>query len=113
MNPIFGKLISKERKAKGLSQRELASRIGVSGPYLNDIEHGRRNPPSEEIVTQMAKALGIPEDHLCALAGSMPADIQKAAETQDPEKFQKEFGVFRRAMGLGSRGEHPKRTKKD
>jgi transcriptional regulator with XRE-family HTH domain len=103
MVPTFGELISSARKKKRLSQRELAAQIGISGPYLNDIEHGRRNPPSGELAAKMATALGIPEDHLCAAAGSMPADVQRAAMVQDPEKFQKEFAAFRRAMGISSR----------
>lgn len=110
MAPNFGQLISSARKKKGLSQRELAAQIGISGPYLNDIEHGRRNPPSGELVGKMAVALGIPEDHLCAVAGSMPIDVQKAAMDQNPEKFQQEFAAFRRAMGISSRRVPTKRS---
>jgi transcriptional regulator with XRE-family HTH domain len=113
MAPNFGQLISTARKKKGLSQRELAVQVGISGPYLNDIEHGRRNPPSGELVVKMAIALDIPEDHLCAVAGSMPADVQKAAIAQNPERFQQEFAAFRRAMGISSRPAPTKRPKKD
>ncbi len=47
----FGLAIAKARKAKGLSQKELAALVvkdeeggAISPQYLNDIEHDRRSP---------------------------------------------------------------------
>ena len=52
----FGTLISEARRAKGLSQKDLAAKVkkedgqAISAQYLNDIEHDRRNPPSELLI---------------------------------------------------------------
>lgn len=40
----FTERLVRYREMKGLSQRALAQRIGISSAYLNDIEHGRRGP---------------------------------------------------------------------
>ena len=43
--------------------RELAKRIGISSPFLSDIELGRRFP-SEEILEKLARALNVPLEDL-------------------------------------------------
>jgi transcriptional regulator with XRE-family HTH domain len=36
------------RRAVGMSQRELAGRLGYTAPWLNNIEHGKRSLPWRE-----------------------------------------------------------------
>lgn len=54
------------RKESGLSQSELAERIGTSPGYLHDIENGRRKPSAKlarhiEAVTGVPRAILLPE----------------------------------------------------
>jgi transcriptional regulator with XRE-family HTH domain len=99
----FGTLISEARRAKGLSQKELASKVkkengqSISAQYLNDIEHDRRNPPSEFLIGQIADLLTLSKDVLCIAAGTIPNDLQKMARTQ-PDKVEQAFKAFRRAV---------------
>jgi transcriptional regulator with XRE-family HTH domain len=99
----FGTIISDARKAIGMSQRELATKIkkedgsAISPQYLNDVEHDRRNPPSEHIIAQMAGLLDISKDLLCAAAGTLPDDLRKLAAT-NPDKFEKAFLAFRKSV---------------
>ncbi|MGA3317881.1 MAG: helix-turn-helix transcriptional regulator [Candidatus Korobacteraceae bacterium] len=99
----FGTLISEARRAKGLSQKELASKVKkengqpISAQYLNDIEHDRRNPPSEFLIGQIADLLTVSKDVLCIAAGTIPNDLQKMARTQ-PDKVEQAFKAFRRAV---------------
>ena len=99
----FGTLISEARRAKGLSQKELASKVKkengqpISAQYLNDIEHDRRNPPSEFLIGQIADLLTLSKDVLCIAAGTIPNDLQKMARTQ-PDKVEQAFKAFRRAV---------------
>ena len=37
-------LISQKRQEKGISQNQLAKLVGISQPYMNQIETGVRNP---------------------------------------------------------------------
>jgi len=79
----FGQAISKARKDKGWSQKDLAAQIrreedgeSISPQYLNDIEHDRRNPSSDHMVQQFAAVLEIDADWLYFLAGRFPEDIR-------------------------------------
>lgn len=40
----YRKLIREKRKAAGMSQSQLAKLLGISQPYMNQIETGSRNP---------------------------------------------------------------------
>ena len=44
----FGDFLHQKRIAKGDSYRDLAAVLGVSAPYISDIEKDRRNAPSME-----------------------------------------------------------------
>lgn len=55
---ILGKRIQKLRKNAGLTQEELAEKVGVSRAYIGYIEQGR-NTPSLEIVDKIAKVLKV------------------------------------------------------
>ena len=86
-----------------MSQKELAGRLKkedgqpISPQYLNDIEHDRRNPPSEFLIAQIAHVLSLDKDVLCLAAGTIPQDLKKMA-TADPEKVEEAFRAFRRAV---------------
>lgn len=51
----FGERLRQLRKARGLSQKEMAVALGVSAGYLSALEHGRRGAPSWALVQ---KAIG-------------------------------------------------------
>jgi transcriptional regulator with XRE-family HTH domain len=99
----FGTILSEARKAKGMSQKELAGQLKkedglpISPQYLNDIEHGRRNPPSEFLIGQIAKLLECDKDTLCLAAGTIPSDLIKMAVTE-PDKVEKAIKLFRRTV---------------
>jgi transcriptional regulator with XRE-family HTH domain len=99
----FGTLISEARRTKGLSQKDLASKIkkedgqAISAQYLNDIEHDRRNPPSEFLIAQIADLVEVSKDVLCIAAGTIPDDLQRMARSQ-PAKVEQAFKAFRRAV---------------
>jgi transcriptional regulator with XRE-family HTH domain len=98
----FGKIISTARKKLGLSQKELASRIKkedgtpISAQYLNDIEHDRRNPPSESMIVQLAKELKLDKDFLCIAAGTIPRDIQQGLINAGQQRAVEVVKAFRR-----------------
>ncbi len=54
----FGHRVRELRKARGLSQEELAFKVGVHRTYLGGIERGERNPSLKNI-DLIAKALEI------------------------------------------------------
>ena len=101
----FGQTIAKTRKARGVSQRELALQIvkedgmPISPQYLNDIERDRRNPPGDHLLKQFAKSLDLDDDYLYFLAGKFPADMRSAP--RNPKQVAEAFKAFRRTMRRG------------
>ena len=53
----FGRTIQERRRAKGLGQRALAERVGVSFTYISKIENGTRRLDVIEFV-RIAEAIG-------------------------------------------------------
>jgi XRE family transcriptional regulator, regulator of sulfur utilization len=54
----LGKNIKKARKKAGITQNELAEKVGVHASYISRIERGVVNP-SYEVVESIAKALKV------------------------------------------------------
>ena len=59
----FGEYVRKLRKAKGISQEELAELAGLHRNYIGGIERGERNVALLNIV-RLAKALGVSPSEL-------------------------------------------------
>jgi transcriptional regulator with XRE-family HTH domain len=98
----FGAQIAEARKALEMSQKDLAAKIfkedgePISPQYLNDIEHDRRNPPSEDMIYQFAKQLKLDAEILFYLAGKLPGDMQNPSV--GPEKIVAAYQAFRKAL---------------
>ncbi len=60
---VLGKKIQKLRKQKGMSQEELAEKLGFSRVYMGYIEQGRESP-SLKLVIKLAKKLGVKVEDL-------------------------------------------------
>lgn len=55
---LFGNKIHELRKARGLTLDQLASELGLSKGYLSGIETSKKRPPSDKIISKMARILG-------------------------------------------------------
>ena len=64
----LGDYLREQRTEARLSLRQLAEQVGVSNPYLSQIERGLRRP-SAEVLQQLAKALRISAEQLYVRAG--------------------------------------------
>lgn len=95
----FGKAVSEARKKIGLSQKQLAEKViredgePISPQYLNDIEHDRRSPSSDHMVSQFADVLGLKADYLHYLNGRFPEPERKGKLS--PQQFEKAIVAFR------------------
>jgi transcriptional regulator with XRE-family HTH domain len=59
----FGRVLRKERRARNLSQRELADEAGLSFKHVGEIERGRRFPRLGTIA-DLERALGLSPEEL-------------------------------------------------
>lgn len=80
----FGRLIQRLRRERGLTQRQLATVLGLDFTYLSKVENNRGEPPGEETVRKLAEVLEADAEELLALAGKVPADL-KARALKDVE----------------------------
>ena len=51
----FGSYVRRLRIKRNIGQRELARAIGVSAPYLNDIEKSKRAAPRVDVINALAQ----------------------------------------------------------
>ena len=73
----IGKRIRDLREERGLTQREVARRAGLTPSGVGFIEHGQTRNPSAETVVAIARALGVPVKDLL----EEPVPLGEASET--------------------------------
>ena len=83
-NPTFGTKLRQLREEKNISLRELAKRMGVSAPFLSDIELGRRLPASDKLEL-LAKELGVHIEELSNLDFRNESETIKNLMFADPQ----------------------------
>src|SRR5262245_28183782 len=69
----LGDYLREQRTESRLSLRQLADQVGVSNPYLSQIERGLRRP-SAEVLQQLAQALRVSAEQLYVRAGIVSPD---------------------------------------
>ena len=65
----LGEYLISARTERGVSQRELAEKCGISSAEISRVESGKRQKPSPTILKAVADALVISYPTLMALAG--------------------------------------------
>jgi transcriptional regulator with XRE-family HTH domain len=79
----LGDIIRRQRELGELSMRQFAELVGISNPYLSQIERGLREP-SERVVDAIAQALHVSADTLYEQAGmSLDADQDQGSAVVD------------------------------
>ena len=74
----LGEIIRRQRELTELSMRQFAGMVGISNPYMSQIERGLR-APSEKVLAEIARNLDVSADALYEEAG-MP-DTAPEGET--------------------------------
>lgn len=85
----FGDRVRQLRKAKSLSLRKLAPKVGVGFSYLCRVETGTMtygDYPSDALIHRLADVLEGDEEELLLLAERIPKPIQKRV-LQRPDAF--------------------------
>ncbi|MFD7886286.1 helix-turn-helix domain-containing protein [Streptomyces bauhiniae] len=78
MSANLGERLRDTRKRRGLSQRELSERSGVSLSLIRKLEQGERNDTRLETARQLAHALKVPTTRLITEHTEAPADADTA-----------------------------------
>ena len=75
----FGQRLRELRIARGITQRELAAKTGISFAYVSKLEKGAMPPPRENIILALSSVLGVNHadmDDLFGLAKKLPPDLR-------------------------------------
>ncbi len=83
------KRISQKRKLQGLTQSQLAERVGITQAFLAEIEKGRKRP-SLEVLEKLCGALGCSADYLLGLP---PGRQYNALREDEPETALPKRGI--------------------
>ena len=87
----FGERLRELRRAKGLTLRDLAGKVGVGFTYLSRAENERLqygDYPSDALIGKLAKALDADTDELLFLAKRIPARMKRRI-LERPDAFRK------------------------
>lgn len=87
----FGEKVRHLRKAKGLTQRDLADRVKVNFTYISKIENGKLDfgeYPSDDLIRKLARVLGADADEMFLLAEKIPEPIKRRV-IQRPAAFRR------------------------
>nr|WP_296064492.1 helix-turn-helix transcriptional regulator [uncultured Actinoplanes sp.] len=121
--PTLGEIIRQQRELAELPMRQLAAMVGISGPYLSQIERGLR-APSEQVLGAIAKSLRTSSEALQTQAEALappaaPSEVVAAIE-RDPDLTSRqrqalievytaltETTVARRRRGRGRDAQEP------
>lgn len=84
----LGSILRERRESKGLTQDAVAAQVGISKPYLSNLETGRaKNPPADAKLIALETALGFESGQLIRLAhlARTPLDVRKEHEWLEAE----------------------------
>lgn len=86
MSDMFGQYLTRRREAAGLTQAELAGRVGMTTTYIGYLERGsdpagagQEMQPMIEVVDAIAEALDVPVAEVRCAAGYDPPDDPAAS----------------------------------
>lgn len=89
----LGQFIRELREARGMSLRDLASRIKVSAPFMSDVERDRRDP-SDQRIAEIARELEVSPEYLKQFDTRSPVrEIRRAIDSNPGYNF-----AFRRVV---------------
>ncbi len=83
ISALAGSRVRERRQSLGMRQAELARAAGISGSYLNLIEHNRRRVGGE-VLDRLARALGVEPRAIAEGAGAARVDDLRAAAADAP-----------------------------
>lgn len=92
-NCSLAEYLKVSREQLGLKQKDVASSVEISIPYMFDLEHGNRFP-SDKVLDNLISVLKLDKDWAYYLAGKYPSDLRNNIEI---DAIKKAFRVMRKA----------------
>lgn len=96
---MFGQELKAARQAARKKLREVAEVSELTISVISDIEHGRRNPPPQDVVKKIELFLGVTNEKLCKSA-SQESKIKAGAREIFGKRPALNYALLRAAEGL-------------
>ncbi len=90
----FGQKLREMRRARGVTQREMAAALGVSAAYLSALEHGRRGRPNWGTVQKVIGYFNVIWDEA--------EEMERLAGVSDPRVLVDTSGLSPAATALAN-----------
>ena len=89
-----GQRIRRERLDRGMTQRDLAKKVGVGAPHISKIEAGRESP-SDKLLREIADVLRCDFEELLLAARRLPPDLldEFASDPKRSLRFLRQWRV--------------------
>jgi transcriptional regulator with XRE-family HTH domain len=114
----FGARVRSQRRAKKLTQRQVAERIPMSPGNLSRLENGEHGPPPDEVITKLADILDMDVGELFKLAGrdvggasfegQVLSELQRLRRDVAATRHDMQAGFERLGAALAALGKQPK-----
>jgi transcriptional regulator with XRE-family HTH domain len=72
----LGSLVKRTRTQEGITQQELADRLGCSVAFVRKMEYDEAVPGAEPMIQRLAYFLECNTDTVYALSGKIPPDVR-------------------------------------
>ena len=95
----FGKLLKTKREEKGLTLRELATKIGISHVYIYQVECGNFAPISAKRIRLAAKALDCDVFELLVSADKLGSDVADSVQKMNQADARKTWEKLEQTRG--------------
>lgn len=96
----WGTYLRDHRERKGLAQKELAGKLGVSPQHLCDLEFGRRRP-TDAIVNHAILLLDLDAYEACWIAGRLPGEVEELLLEAGPQEWRRLMEGYGRLVAPG------------
>lgn len=67
MNQNFGEFLQTKRDAQNITLRQMAEKLGVSAPFLSDVEKGRRNSLDMDKLSLLKQILALSDEEYATM----------------------------------------------
>ncbi|OLP60413.1 transcriptional regulator [Xaviernesmea oryzae] len=101
----FGEAMKRLRRERGVTQKQMAAAIGVSGAYLSALERGQRGAPSFDLIQKISGYLHVIWDEQDALFDV--ASISHPKATLDTSGLPGEYTAFANRLAQAIRSLPP------
>lgn len=98
----LGRLMRRRREELGLSARDVGDVAGITHTYVLNLEAGKNDLPSREVMLGLARALGIDEADLAAAAYWVDSPPQDPVVPDDSASLEEIVDVLERIRKLPS-----------